>query len=80
MYLFWSKIQVFSLYFKFRNSISGFAFLLFFVIKSKIECQFMCNQKWLSIPKTACIPLWFQWILIFLTLLDLESDDDEEDD
>ena len=40
----------------------------------------MCNQKWLLILKTACITPWFQWILIFLTLLHVKSDSDDEED
>ena len=40
----------------------------------------MCNQKWLLIQKTACITPWFQWILIFLTLLHVKSDSDDEED
>ena len=40
----------------------------------------MCNQKWLLILKTACSTPWFQWILIFLTLLHLKSDSDDEED
>ena len=40
----------------------------------------MCNQKWLLILKTACSTPWFQWILIFLTLLHVKSDSDDEED
>ena len=40
----------------------------------------MCNQKWLLILKTACITPWFQWILIFVTLLHVKSDGDDEED
>ena len=76
---FWSKSQVHWFYFKFTNSISGFAFL-FFVIKSKFGCQFMCDQKWSLILKTSCITPWFQWILIFMTFLHLKSDSDDEED
>ena len=39
----------------------------------------MCDQKWLLILKTSCTTPWFQWILIFLTFLHLESDSDDEE-
>lgn len=40
----------------------------------------MCNRKWLLILKTACSTPWCQWILIFLNLLHVKSDSDDEED
>ena len=72
---FWSKSQGYWFYFNFTNLQALYFFIIIIIIIiiiiviSKFACQFMCSQKRLLILKTVCITRWFQWIMIFLTLL-----------